>query len=88
MTVPFTFMGRTSAEPTILRVGAKIVIISIGCISNRPLIDEWAYFIDINMSIHLDMSIHFRNFAVDKLMFNPKISNYETSNERDAAGVH
>ena len=81
-------MGRTSAEPTILRVGAKIVIISVGCMTIGALIDEWAYFIDINMSIHLDMSIHFRNFAVDKLMFNPKISNYETSNERDAAGVH
>ena len=52
MTVPFTFMGRTSAEPTILRVGAKIVIISVGCMTIGALIDEWAYFIDINMSIH------------------------------------
>ena len=64
MTVPFTFAGRTSAEPVILRVGAKIVIISVGCMTIGALIDEWAYFIDINMSIHLDMSIHFRNFAI------------------------
>ena len=47
MTVPFTFGGRTSAEPLILRVGAKIVNISIGCISIRALIDEWAIFIDV-----------------------------------------
>ena len=65
MTVPFTFGGRTSALPLILRVGAKIVIISVGCMTIGALIEEWAYFIDINMSIHLDMSIHFRNFAVD-----------------------
>ena len=63
MTVPFTFMGRTSAEPTILRVGAKVVKKVIGCMGIGVLFDEKAYFIDINMSIHLDMSIHFRNFA-------------------------
>ena len=46
MTVPFTFGGRTSALPLILRVGAKVVKKVIGCMGIGALFDEWAFFID------------------------------------------
>lgn len=40
MTVPFTFAGRTSAEPVILRVGAKVRNSFGSCIFFGALFDE------------------------------------------------